>query len=84
MAKKLTEPLDETVRKGLNEMRITHRVSFDEIARLARVTGPTAANAIQYGKPVRDYLAVAFVEVFNKYQRGELQFENGKAVEVAA
>lgn len=81
MAKKLTEPLAKSVRDGLDEMRISHRVSFDEIARIAKVSGPTAAAAIRHGKPIRDYLAVVFVELLKQYRAGVLKFEDGKAVE---
>lgn len=75
--------LSKKTRAELNAMRLEHKLTFGEIARLSGISDETVRKAIKTGSPIRDFHQHALMELLGKYHRGELKFENGKAVEVA-
>lgn len=75
--------LTKKVRSELNAMRLEHKLSFSEIGRLSGVSDETVRKAIKNGTAIRDFHQHALVKLLERFQNGEIKFENGKAVEAA-
>jgi hypothetical protein len=67
--------------KKLDEMRIKHRLSFQQIGVAAQLSGETIRRVLKKGLAVRDVHAHALKELVDKYDRGEITFDHGKAIE---
>jgi hypothetical protein len=73
--------VSKKLRSELDAMRLKHRLTFAEIARIAGMSDEVVRQVIRNGRSVRDTHLHALTDVVEKYQRGELTFEDGKAVE---
>jgi hypothetical protein len=75
----------KTLVKKLDEMRIKHRLSFQQIGAAAQLSGETIRRVLKNGSAIRDVHAVALKELVDKYERGAITFDqSGKAIEGSA
>jgi hypothetical protein len=66
------------LRTKLNEMRMEHRMSFEQIGRECGLAGETVRKVIKKGTAVRDVHAHALKQLLERYNRGELAFSHDR------
>lgn len=78
--------VSQELRMKLDQMRIKHRMSFEQIARLTGMSDATIRKVIRKkGTSVRDVHLAALKELMAKYERGEITFgEDRKAATTEA
>ena len=66
----------------LNAIRLDHRVPLAEFAKLTEASQETIRRVMRNNAPMRDFNAHALMKFLERYQKGEIKFRDGKAIEV--